>query len=138
MTPVAAELPCRAPPRPAWDRGQGRKAFAPTQTDRRLVRVLRSVGVPPGEIAREVGIGERTLRKHFPAEMALGKAAIVALIGAQVVRKALAGDNAMMVFYLRNHGGPGWQGQQRHEHAGPDGAPLEPPDLIVSFLPARS
>lgn len=138
MMPQPQPSPGRAPPRPAWDRGQGRKAFAPTDADRRIVRLLRAAGVPPAEIARELGVAERTMRKHLAAEMAYGRAAIVARIGAQVVRKALAGDNAMMVFYLRNHGGDVWQGKLRHEHAGADGEPVEPPDLIVSFLPVRS
>lgn len=136
--PLPQPSPGRVLPRPAWDRGQGRKAFAPTDADRRIVRLLRAAGVPPAEIARELGVAERTMRKHLATEMADGRAAIVARIGAQVVRKALAGDNQMMIFYLKNHGGDAWRDKLRHEYAGPDGESLEPPDLVISFLPARS
>lgn len=101
-----------------------------------MVTVFRATGLSPDDIAQQIGIDKRTLYKHFRAELDHGKATIVSRVGAQVVKKALAGDNAMMVFYLRNHGGDAWKDKQRHEHAGPDGQPLAPPNLVVSFLSA--
>ena len=99
--------------------------------------MLRATGVPPAEIATQIGVSERSLRRHFAAEMAHGKASIVARVSVTLVQKALKGDNACMFFYLRAHGGAAWNAPQKHEHAGPDGQPLSPPDLVVSWLPAK-
>ena len=112
----------------------GRKPHEPTAATRQMVTVFRSVGVPPDEIAQQIGISRKTLTEHYRNEMAHGQAIIVSRIGAKVVQKALAGDNSMIVFYLRNHGGEAWQDKQRHEVTGADGMPLIPPNLVVSFL----
>lgn len=135
----AAAPPSAAPmsPRPPSDRGQGRHPFTPTAQQRRLVMVLRGAGLTPDDVAREVGTSRSTLYKHFKHELDHGRATVVARIGAKVVQKALAGDNAMIQFYLRCHGGPAWRDTQRVEHTGPDGAQLAPPDLVVSFLHAK-
>ncbi len=125
----------KAAPRPHSDRGQGRHPFAPTPIQRQVVTMSRGAGVPPDEIARQLGVSEKTLRKRFREEMARGKAMVVARIGAKVVQKALAGDNTMIQFYLNRFGGSLWHDKQRHEHTGKNGAPtLQPPNLILTFL----
>jgi predicted transcriptional regulator len=50
----------------------GRKPFSPTDMQREKVSALASYGVPQADIAREVGITEKTLRKHFKDELDLG------------------------------------------------------------------
>ena len=114
----------------------GRPPYVATAGDKQKVTVFRSCGLPIPDIAVQLGISINTLRKYYSEELANGMATIVSRIGAQVVKKALAGDNGMIVFYLKNHGGEAWKDKQRLEHTGADGAPLQPPNLIVSFLEA--
>ena len=125
----------KRPPRPPGDRGQGRPAFRPTAADRRLVATLRGVGTSPEQIAVEVGCAPSTLRKHFKSELARGRASLVARIGVKLAARALAGDVGAARYYLACFGGPEWRPASRHEHAGPDGMSLNPPRLVVHFLP---
>ena len=113
---------------------EGRPTFEPTAAQRQTVTVWRGTGIAPADIARQIGVSLATLNKHFADEMAHGKSVVVSRISAQVVKKALAGDNSMIIFYLKNHGGEAWKDKQRLEHTGPDGTPLEPPNLVISFL----
>ena len=115
----------------------GRPPYQPTKEGRQMVTVFRANGVDVGDIAHQLGIDKKTLYAYFSEELAHGKATIVSRIGAQVIKRALAGDNSMIVFYLKNHGGDAWKDKQRLEHTGPNGAPLAPPNLIVSFLPMK-
>lgn len=85
----------------------------------------------------QLGCSLPTMRRVFREELAHGKDTVVGRIATRLIQKALRGDNACMMFYLRLHGGPAWQERQRHEHSGPDGMPLQPPSLIVGFLPRK-
>ena len=116
---------------------RGQPAFQPTKEQRQMVLVFRSCGIEPAVIAQQIGIDEKTLRKHFAEEMAHGKATIVSRVGAQIVKQALAGNLRAAEFYLKNHGGDAWRDKQRHEHSGVDGAPLVPPVLNVTFMQPR-
>ena len=113
----------------------GRPPYQPTKEGRQMVTVFRANGVDVGDIAHQLGIDKKTLYAYFSEELAHGKATIVSRIGAQVIKRALAGDNSMIVFYLKNHGGDAWKDKQRLEHTGPNGAPLAPPNLIVRLMP---
>lgn len=51
-----------------------RKAFTPTEEQRRLVTVLSSYGIRQEDIATEVGLrSPKTLRKHFREELDHGR-----------------------------------------------------------------
>ena len=76
------------PPR----RGRGAPPFQPTQAQRQLVNVMRSHGDTLPIICRNLGISAKTLRKHFPAELADGHEQVKAAIGLSVVRAALKGN----------------------------------------------
>ena len=50
-----------------------RPSFKPTDEHRRMVKSMAAVGIPQEQIAIKVGIrSPKTLRKHFPNELALG------------------------------------------------------------------
>lgn len=97
----------------------GRPSHVPTEQSRNLVMVLRANGVDAQDIAYEIGISERTLDKHYAVEMARGKARIKAKMGANVVKKALGGDNTCMIFWLKTQGGGDWS--ERGPNAGGPG-----------------
>lgn len=114
---------------------EGRPTFIPSAAQRQMVLVWRGTGIAPADIARQVGVSLATLNKHFHEEMAHGMTTIISKMSAKVVTKALGGDGAMLKFYLANFGGDLWKEKKQLELTGKDGAPLDPPNLIVSFLP---
>lgn len=63
-------------------RGRGRPSYKPTDSDRRLVSVLRGLGKPEQPIADALGISIKTLRKHFEYELAHGAVNLVGRTGA--------------------------------------------------------
>ena len=113
----------------------GRPPYQPTKEGRQMVTVFRANGVDVGDIAHQLGIDRKTLYNYFSEELANGKATIISRIGAQVIKRALGGDNTMIMFYLKNHGGDAWKDKTRLEHTGPNGTALAPPNLIVRLMP---
>lgn len=73
--PKAAALP---PAKPA-PRKNGRPPYEPNDKDRTMVRLLCAGGITQDRIAEAVGISEPTLRKHYKAELLIGKAQMDAL-----------------------------------------------------------
>lgn len=114
--------------------GEGRPPFVPTTAQRQLVTVWRGTGIAPDDIARQIGISPHTLRKHFPDELDHGLTTLVSKMSAKVVTKALAGDGQMLKFYLTNFGGDAWKEKKQLEMTGKNGVPLDPPNLVVSFM----
>lgn len=50
----------------------GRPAFQPTEKQRGVVETMAAFGTPHEDIARVIGIDDKTLRKHFREELDLG------------------------------------------------------------------
>ena len=73
-------------------RGVGRPAFNPTDEMRRDVVVRMSCGMPPEWIAKFIGCGEKTLRRHFAGELERGKQEGVALQAGRVFARGLRED----------------------------------------------
>lgn len=108
-----------SPPR----RSRGKPAFEPTDAQRQLVQVLTANGEPQPIIARNLGIGEKTLRKYFKAELADGLAQVRAAVGASIVKAALNGNIYAGKYWLSTHGGPEWKIIEGRMLGGLDGAP---------------
>ena len=125
----------KATSRPPGERGQGRKPFVPTPSVRHLVVLLRGAGLAAGEVAAELGCSESTLRLHCPDELADGRRRMVGRVARRLIEKALAGDTKACAFILSRLGGREWQATARHELSGPDGTPVQPPNLVIRFHP---
>ena len=54
----------------------GRPVYEPRLTDRNIVELATAFGIPQERIANALCISDRTLRKHFKAEIAIGTAQI--------------------------------------------------------------
>jgi len=104
-------------------RKRGRQAFVPTDKQRQTVQVHRANGDGLATIAGRVGITEKTLRKHFSAELADGHAQVCAAMGAAVVRAGLAGNMYAAKYWLSTHGGPEWRENKRVQIGAFEGAP---------------
>jgi hypothetical protein len=105
--------------------GSGRKAFEPTDAERKQVEALSGYGLPIEQIAvliRE-GIDTDTLRKHFAIELQSGKAKANAQVGKTLFQKVMAGDTTAAIWWSKTQ--MRWAETQKHELTGADGAPLE-------------
>lgn len=113
----------------------GQPAFVPTDEQRHKVRQLAKAFPPSGEryIARLLDISLDTLRKYFGGDLELGRAEMLAAVGAQFINRALdaekvdgegqklaKGDLDAQKFVLARLAG--WS--TKVEHSGPGGGPV--------------
>jgi hypothetical protein len=105
--------------------GSGRKAFEPTDPERKQVEALSGYGLPIEQIAVLVrdGIDTDTLRKHFATELVSGKAKANGQVGKTLFQKVMAGDTTAAIWWSKTQ--MRWAETQKHELTGADGAPLE-------------
>ena len=96
----------------------------PSPEQRNQVEVLAGFGLPQHQIAVLLGCDPKTLRKHFDAELSLGDAKATAKIAQTLYNKAISGDTASLIFWLKARAG--WREKHDVEISGRDGKPLEP------------
>jgi hypothetical protein len=112
----------------------GNPPFVPTEDQRRQVRALAQVFPPAAQryIAVKMGISETTLKKHFRDDLDIGRADMLATVGAQFINAAIdannplsKGDRDAQKFILARLAG--WS--NKVELSGKDGGPVETVDL---------
>jgi hypothetical protein len=103
----------------------------PTDMQRKLVQLHASVGTQQAVIADIIGIDAKTLRKHYREELDQSMAKANAQVGGVLFNKALGGDTAAMIFWMKTRAG--WREKHDVEHSGPDGGaiPVEIKRTIV-------
>ena len=94
----------------------------PTDESRRLVETSSGLGLPHEQIACLVGIDDKTLRKHYRAELDSGKAKANAQIAKTLFSKATAGDTASLIWWTKAQ--MRWSETVKQEVTGADGQPL--------------
>ena len=104
--------------------------FCPTPEQRNQVEVLAGFGLPQHQIAVLLGCDPKTLRKHFETELSVGDAKATAKIAQTLFNKAVSGDTASLIFWMKARAG--WRERVVQEHTGPDGQ--EPVSLQVRFV----
>jgi predicted transcriptional regulator len=77
----------------------------PTKAQRDTVTLHAMVGTPQEDIARVLGISDRTLRKHYRDELDLSLAKANATIGGSLFNKAKGGDTSAQMFWLKTRAG---------------------------------
>ena len=103
--------------------------FIATAEQRNQVEVLSGFGVPHSQIAVLLHCDAKTLRKHFEAELEVGNAKATAKIAQTLFNKAVGGDTASLIFWLKARAG--WRERTVQEHTGEDGQPMS---LQVRFV----
>lgn len=86
----------------------GRPRHHPSPTDRRIVQMLASQGIPQAEISRVLDISEKTLRKAYRRELDVGAAKLEAALVGQLLRLAAGTDDVALraiIFLLRSRFG---------------------------------
>lgn len=101
--------------------GSGSK-WEPTEAERRAVEVLTAAGFTGPDIAESLGVGHMTLKMHLKEELAHGHTRANRRVAAKLYDKALAGDNACMIFWLKTRAG--WREKSEMEVTGAAGVPL--------------
>jgi hypothetical protein len=74
-------------------------------------------------IARLLGISDNTLREHLDLELKIGEAKATAKVAQTLFAKAVAGDTASLIFWMKARAN--WSEKYQMEHSGPDGTPLQ-------------
>jgi hypothetical protein len=100
----------------------------PTKALRDTVSMHTLVGTTQGDIAKIIGVDEKTLRKHYRDELDLAKARANASIGGALFNKAKAGDTTAMIFWIKTQAG--WREKHDINHASEDGSMTPRPDTI--------
>ena len=59
------------------------------------------MGLPQAEVAACLGITEKTLRKHYRAELAHATVKANATVATALFQKAIGGDTGAMIFWLK-------------------------------------
>jgi ParB-like chromosome segregation protein Spo0J len=103
---------------------RGRKAHKPTEDSRNRARELSGYGMTRRDIAFVLGVSEPTLNKHYAADLDEGRATARGKVTGKLFEKAMSGDTASILFYLKTQ--LGWREKQDIELSGPGGEPLKP------------
>jgi hypothetical protein len=111
-----------------------RKPFVPTADQRQNVEAMTGFGIPEDDIARLIknpatgkAIDIKTLRKHFPDEIATGMTNAIAQVAQSLVKEATKGEDprsrvAAAIFWLSRRAG--WKETKVAQHEGKDGGPI--------------
>jgi hypothetical protein len=93
--------------KPARRHTGGVPAHVPTKESRGLVTLLAGFGVPQPMICRQVGpVTEKTLRRHYATELALGAAQATSKVAETLYKQATSGANtAATIFWLKVRAG---------------------------------
>jgi hypothetical protein len=87
-----------------------------TVKQRNEAEALAGVGLPHSQIALLLGVDEKTLRKHLHDELGVGEAKANARIAKTLFNKAINGDTACLIFWLKVRAG--WKESSKLEHSG--------------------
>ena len=68
-------------------------AHAPTDITRKQAQQAAGFGLPQDQIGALLGIDDKTLRKHYPEQLALGRAMASAAVGESLFRRAVSGED---------------------------------------------
>jgi len=97
---------------------RGPKAWKPSEEEIAKIRLYAGLGSTQEQIAAMIGKCIETLQKHPAVCDALdqGKAETIAKVAGSLVRKALNGDTASAIFYLKTQAG--WKETNFVHHSG--------------------
>lgn len=102
----------------------------PTDASKAQVETASGLGLPHEQIASLIGISDKTLRKHYKEELAVGKAKASAQIAKSLFNKAQSGDTTALIWWTKAQ--MRWSETVKQELTGADGAELT--GINVTFV----
>lgn len=112
-------------------RGRGQPRFQPSPEQRRQAETLAGLGLTGKQIALIIGCDEKTLLKYFTPELKAGDAKATAKVAQSLFQKAVNGDVASMIFWMKVRAK--WSERIVQEHVGEGGKPIAS-SLTVAFV----
>ena len=91
-------------PKPKGKAGKhpgGRPAHQPTDATRQTVQLHAMVGSRQEVIAEILGISVDSLQRHYRSELDTSREKANAAVGGALYKKAMSGDTASMIFWLK-------------------------------------
>ena len=104
----------------------------PTDETRKTVSAMCAYGVPQEDIAAVVGCNHETLRKYYRDELDVSMAKANSKIAEKLYQKAMQGDTACMIFWLKTRAK--WAETVKNEHTGPNGGPVAVSNVTAQVL----
>jgi len=104
----------------------------PTDETRKTVSAMCAYGVPQEDIAAVVGCNHETLRKYYRDELDVSTAKANSKIAEKLYQKAMQGDTACMIFWLKTRAK--WAETVKNEHSGPNGGPVAVSNVTAQVL----
>jgi len=83
------------------DPKRGRPPHQPTDATRQTVSLHATVGTRQEVIAEILGISVDSLQRHYRSELDTSREKANASVGGALFKKAMAGDTASMIFWLK-------------------------------------
>ena len=108
---------------------QTKPPHAPTDAARQTVQMHTIVGTTQADIARVLGIDEKTLRKYYRDELDLAKAKANATIGGALFNRAKSGDTSAMIFWMKTQAG--WREKTDINHTSEDASMSPKPGITA-------
>ena len=102
----------------------------PTPESQKLVESSSGLGLPHESRAVLVGIDDKTLRKHYRAELDMGKAKANGQIAKTLFQKATSGDTTSLIWWTKTQ--MKWSETVKAEVTGANGEPLQ--GIQVTFV----
>jgi AraC-like DNA-binding protein len=114
--------------------------YVPTDAQRSLVENAAAFGLTQADIAEQLKIDEKTLRKHFRDELSSGKFKVDMLAGKTVTELMKSKDERVRLdaakYYTARR--MGWKETNVNEQVGKDGGPIETKDVsAIDIIRAR-
>ena len=86
--------------------------YVPTDEQRRMVKVMSGFGIPQTDIANQLGVDAKTLRKHFREELDRGMTEANMRVAQSLYNMATTGGSvAAAIFWMKARAG--WR--EKHE-----------------------
>lgn len=101
----------------------------PDDKTRATVEAMSSYGIPHEDIAKVIGIDDKTLRKYYRHELDVATAKANAQVAQRLYKKCMADDTTSIIFWLKTRAK--WAETMRQEFQ-PLGADGKPTDLKVT------
>lgn len=116
--------------------GSGSKPHVPDDKTRATVEAMSSYGIPHEDIAKVIGIDDKTLRKHYRTELDTACAKANSQVAQRLYKKCMEGDTSSMIFWLKTRAR--WAETVKQEITGKDGDAIkvESSDVTQKVLAA--